>query len=36
MQELSLKKYGHIAYKIAKAVEILMEQTKLMCQNEFK
>lgn len=29
-----LKKYGYPPDKTAKAVEIIMEQTKLMCQNE--
>ena len=29
-----LKKYGYQPDKTAKAVEIVMEQTKLMCANE--
>ena len=29
-----LKKYGYPPDKTAKAVDIVMEQTKLMCQNE--
>ncbi|HPA53538.1 MAG TPA: DUF3387 domain-containing protein [Bacillota bacterium] len=29
-----LKKYGYPPDKMAKAVDIVMEQTKLMCQNE--
>ena len=29
-----LKKYGYPPDKTAKAVEIVMEQTKLMCENE--
>lgn len=31
-----LKKYGYPPDKTAKAVDIVMEQTKLMCQNESK
>jgi len=29
-----MKKYGYPQDKTPKAVEIIMEQTKLMCQNE--
>ena len=29
-----LKKYGYPPDKTAKAVDIVLEQTKLMCQNE--